>query len=688
MNIQEISIKKLRSFYIPTNLVNKNVADRNLLIQLQGEAMRLGFIFKEEALTVLANSISDNYTSVFKVLSELVGADKVWKPFYSNFPNEVIEASDVELFWNAIIHYYSNGEFRLETPSTKVPTYEKVNFKEIGYVVDEDIQKLYVSILNSNGSITDFDRSVIVDALDRKDISFLSDKNLNIGFKETLCFLVGNMFERDIKVSNFKAIKTATDVLRIATHFSNGDITLAQKCRFSLSNRQRKYVVSLLENVIFEEEVARYKSEWIHLFHNLHIGSFKSAKRCNIIAKKLREDKVRSQASNLEMALVSMDKKTLLAELPKNMGDFARRLDHVLRSFEDLDFLKVFLENISRVDSRVLLQVLGHFKFRDENENSIRVVIPKGNTSKAHILPKNDYPIHSTIIGMIVSGVEAELRNRFKQKEDLGKVYISDDLKKAPVPMQMRTASDGLFVMQRGTRLPLNKDKSVLRFFIHWVGNDIDLSASFLTEDLNYHSCISYYNLKNGYSGDNPSYNACHSGDITSAPNGACEFIDIDLNSVDTTEIRYIAMDVRVYSGLDFVSQQTNAGWMMRDEVSSKKGEIFDAKTVEQRIAVSSNAKLGAVLVALFDIVNREVIWLDMEGSSNGMYGGNNVASNKASIRDIANMALNMKKISTYDLLKLHADSRGETTSEKENADTVFDSDYVFKYTEILSEYI
>ena len=70
MNIQEIAIKKLRSFYIPTILVNKNEVDRNLLIQLQGEAMRLGFIFKEEALTILANSISDNYTSVFKVLSE------------------------------------------------------------------------------------------------------------------------------------------------------------------------------------------------------------------------------------------------------------------------------------------------------------------------------------------------------------------------------------------------------------------------------------------------------------------------------------------------------------------------------------------------------------------------------------------------------------------------------------------
>lgn len=688
MNIQEISIKKLRSFYIPTNLVNKNVADRNLLIQLQGEAMRLGFIFKEEALTVLANSISDNYTSVFKVLSELVGADKVWKPFYSNFPNEVIEASDVELFWNAIIHYYSNGEFRLETPSTKVPTYEKVNFKEIGYVVDEDIQKLYVSILNSNGSITDFDRSVIVDALNRGDISFLSDEKLNISFKETLCFLVGNMFERDIKVSNFKAVKTATDVLRIATHFSNGDITFVSKTRFSLSNKQRKYIVSLLESVIVESEVARYKSEWIHLFHNLHIGSFKTASRCNIIAKKLRDEKIRSQSSNIEMALVAMDRETLMSELPKNMGDFARRLDHVLRSFEDFNFLKLFLDNISKVDSRVLLQVLGHFRFRNENDNSIRVVIPKGNTSKAHILPKSDKVLNSTIISMISIGIETELKNRFKQKDGLGKVYISEELKKAPIPMQMRTASDGLFVMQRGTRISLGKDKSVLRFFIHWVGQDIDLSASFLTEDLNYHSCISYYNLKNGYSGDSPSYNACHSGDITSAPNGACEFIDIDLNSVDTTEIRYIAMDVRVYSGLDFVSQQTNAGWMMRDEVSSKKGEIFDAKTVEQRIAVSSNAKKGAVLVALFDIVNREVIWLDMEGSSDSMYGGNNVASNKASIKDIANMAINTKKLSTYDLLKLHAVSRGETTSEKEDADTVFDSDYVFKYTEILSEYI
>jgi hypothetical protein len=144
-------------------------------------------------------------------------------------------------------------------------------------------------------------------------------------------------------------------------------------------------------------------------------------------------------------------------------------------------------------------------------------------------------------------------------------------------------------------------------------------------------------------------------------------------------------MDVRVFSGRTFVDQLANAGWMMRDEVSAKKGEIFDAKTVEQRITLSAK---NQALVALFDVQEREVIWLDMEGQSSTFYGGNNVASNKASIKQIAEIAIESKNLSLYDLLKLHAESRGTVVDKIEDADVVYDKEWIFRYTDVLSEYI
>jgi len=680
MNIQTISLKKLNAIFVSEKSDNKGIiVSDDTKLQLQVEAMKLGFIFTEEAVLALSNNLN-SYTDIFSTLSELVGANKVWKPFYQNFPKEVFEKLDTKLYINATLHYLTSGVWILEEEtSKKVPTFEKVNFKKIGICRENDIENLFKSILTSNGSITEFDKTVIEYAVkDWTPNTWVSD--CEIKFKETLCFFTGLLFTQEVKLERYPSVKTATDVLRIATYLSNGDITLANKTLFKLKNKERKFIVKLLENVIKEEEVAKYKNEWIHLFHHLHIGSYKKAKKSNLVAKRLREEKIRTLNSNIEIALKAKDHKTLFALLPKNMGDFARRLDHIIRTL-DSSYITEFVapENICKVDTRVIIQMLSHFKFRNEKE--IRVVIPKGETKKAHILPSLEV-MPEDILNLITSNLEKELKSRFKTKPELGKVWIGEALKKAPIPMQMRTASDGLYVMQRGTRIPLDTEKSILRFFVHWIGQDIDLSACFLKEDLSYHSSITYYNLRN-----TDGVRAVHSGDITyaPAPNGACEFIDIDLESITDKDIRYVAMDVRVYNGEKFSEQFANAGWMMRDGLSAEKSKIFDAKTVEQRISLS--AKKNAI-VALFDVKEREVIWLDMEGQSDAFNGGNNVASNKASIRQIAEIAIGSKNLSLYDLLKLHAESRGELVENKEEADNIFDTEWVFKYTDVLSEYI
>ncbi len=673
MNLQEIAIKKLKCLYTPT--VSTYTVDTNKVLMLQTEAMRLGFRFTDEAVAFLSNN-KEEYENVFSILSELVGANKTWKPFYSNFPEVVYEMSEIELYENARKHYDSDGTWRPDETSSKFPVFENVDFKTIGLCGENEITRLFRNILESNGSITEYDKKIVNYSLLKRDNAWFKD--VKITFKETLCEVVGLLYKNGLTSLEIPSVKTATDILRIASYFSAGDITLAEKTRFKLKNAQRRYIVQLLEKVITEEEIAKYKDEWVALFHHLHIGSFKKATSSNLIAKKLREEKVRSMNSPLEIALEKRDEKALLELLPRNMGDFARRLDFILREFEDnTKFLSLFYKGIKKVDTRVLLQVLSHFTYR--NERDIRVVIPKGNPRKSHILKDAVKIVPDKSIDLLVTMLRGELIMRYSVKPKLGKTWINDSLKKAPIPMQMRTASDGLYVMQRGTRMKLN-EKSIVRFFIHWTGDDVDLSACFLTENLSYHSTIAYYNQKS----DVDEIRSVHSGDITRAPNGACEFIDIDMDSIKDKSIRYVVLDVRVYSGGSLVDQQANAGWMMRSELGSH-GEIFDAKTVEQRILLSTNKN---AVVALFDLKEREVIWMDLEGSSSTLNGGNNVASNKPSMKQMAEIAINFKNLSIYDLLKLHAVGRGELVSDKESADTVFDNDYIFKHSELLGEFV
>ena len=61
--------------------------------------------------------IKENYKSIISLIKEQTGADKTYKVMYPNFPQQVIEMDNVDLFYNAIIHYFTNGEI--------MPEYEK-----------------------------------------------------------------------------------------------------------------------------------------------------------------------------------------------------------------------------------------------------------------------------------------------------------------------------------------------------------------------------------------------------------------------------------------------------------------------------------------------------------------------------------------------------------------------------------
>ncbi|MFC5789563.1 hypothetical protein ACFPPE_06810, partial [Agromyces tardus] len=60
-----------------------------------------------------------------------------------------------------------------------------------------------------------------------------------------------------------------------------------------------------------------------------------------------------------------------------------------------------------------------------------------------------------------------------------------------------------------------------------------------------------------------------HSGDITSAPDGASEFIDLDLSKV---RARYIVPQVNIYSGESFDEvEESFFGYMLRDKEQQGK---------------------------------------------------------------------------------------------------------------------
>jgi hypothetical protein len=657
--------------------------------------MRLGFIMDQdlfEATSKLSDTqISTLYTEIVEIARNMVGDDVKYTPMYPNFPQQVLDASCIELFLNAIIHYWTAGQWMPHyAADSRAPAFEMTTFKTLTRGSKNDVKSVFTSILGTNASITDGDKKILTffmdEYLEADLMGMLPDQ---IPFKEQLCAFVADCISRNMKGLGMSALKTATDILRVTTHLSGGDISLAENTRFkSMPRALRRELVSQLESVINEDDIARHQGKWVTLAHSLHIGEYnKVAPKANMILSKARssQQKFRSFESKVEKALKANDVTEATKLLSTRPGIYARRLDHLLRQSTKVAATRIaknFLKVADKVDTRVLLQLFGHFSNR-VNEIDSRLVFPKGNVGKAMMIRNHLVPLGAKTIDTLLEGIQTVLEARFSQLDDMGKVYIDPAMERCPIPLNLRSASEGLTIVARGTQMPFS-NKSTLRMFIYWVGQDIDLSSVGYDKDLNEVMHIGYTNLRES------GLKSCHSGDITRAPNGAAEFIDIDVASALAAGIRYVTMTVNVYSGPNFNEhKKCYAGWMTRSKPQSN--EVFDPKTVEQKVDVQSASRFA--IPVIFDLQEGNAIWLDMVASKRGLNRTmQNVHTARATLRDLLEGALSLdNKPVLSDLFTIHANARGEIVDDIEDADTVISWDGDVKPSDvntILSEYL
>lgn len=660
-----ISVKKLNALVV--NSTDPENANENYALTGLANILPLGYSMDAVLLAAIGelsvDEITETFNDLINVLRKLKGSDVDYTPMYPNFPQQVIEASHAELFLNAIAHYWTFGEWKPNYD--KLPrefAFENVNFQKLSLVSENEFKGIFTKLLGSAESLSSEDVKIIEWFMENySDLEYPE----TIPYKENMCVVAGISLKKGNDIS--KLVGSATDVLRIATYLSDGDISLATKTKYKSFPRPiRRILVNALENVISEEDIARHSGKWVRLAHSLHVGEY-SSKVWGILRKVRENETIITFNSRVEQAILSKNMKDLFSILSERPGEYARRLDKILRINDAISQQRVVINNFMgvahKVPTRVLLQLIGHFQNRAASTDH-RVVFPKGSVQNAMVIDGQE-GLAPSVVNKLLTGIRNILVDRFKTLEPLGKTFIHQSLDNCPVPTQQRSASSGLLNVARGTRLPIGDDKSTLRFFIYWKGQDIDLSTTFYDENFNGRGHVSYTRLTEHGLG------IYHSGDITWAPNGACEFIDVSIDDARKSGVRYIAMNVLVYSGPTFSEHETcYAGWMTREHPGSN--EIFDPKTVMQKIDVTSDTR--NVIPVIFDLKTREAIWADLStGAMRDGYYGNNVESNRASIsQTVTAIISNTNKVSLYDLFSMHVAARGTVVDNKDEADTVF----------------
>lgn len=703
--------KKLKVLLPEKNNCNSKILVATILKNIES----LGYIFSRKLTnhlcTLSENELESFYKDIVPILKQIRGAHRKFNPIYPNFPKQVMEMDSLDLYVNAIIHYWSAtlqdlgvvGETWLPEykKEERLPLNEKITYDVIDLGDESDFTSIFTTLVAAKSSISESDKQIVewfIKSYKDKIVKFLPT---TIGTKEGLTFLISKLLTFTSKADSVSSlIKTATDVLRIATGLSDGDISLAENTKFKkFSRKERRLLLTYLENANnIEEDMVRYRNRWVRLGEILHPREWKSRfPKANKAFLKLRENKkIETFNSKVESAIINGTTARIIRLLSQRPGDFARRLDHIFRNnlTTKTKVADAFLKVAHQVSTPVLLQVANHFKHRHKNKE-FRSVFPKGMVGKMQVIDNNLKQISENFCTQFSEKIERVLAKRFKALDSLGAVYLDDKLKNYIVPFSQRSAAKALKTIVRGSKIDLETDKDTIRFFIWWKNMntknefengywdlgcvDIDLSATILDENWNCIADISYYNLKD--------CGGCHSGDITNAPNGAAEFIDISKEKILAYGGRYIVMCINSYTQQPYCDlPECFAGWMTRSKPES--GEIFEPRTVKNKIDISSNT--SACIPLIIDVVENKVIWVDISFKNRPSFA-NNVKNNTKSIGLICKGIANLNKPNLYDLLKIHAKSRGKLTKIKAKADTVFseqDGITPFHIDKIMAEYL
>lgn len=663
----------------------------------------LGYTFSDELMQAMRQLSKEQFETVYHQLVAdlrvMVGAHVKYTPMYAGFPMQVMQADEAELYLNAIIHYLTNLTVVCpDQPSVeRTPLLEKTDLKVIGLGNQQAFQTLIRQIIEAKGSISETDKAdidTVLEHADPEDVDALLPTE--IPFKENVGFVVASLLKHE--KANIDRIgpyfKTASDVLRLAVAWSDGDVSLAAASPFrKFKRRERRLLLGLLEQCgSMTEDMLRYKDRWIRLGEILHPSEYKLRyPRCEEAFDILRNNKPYSTFNgSVELGFQYRNVWSLIDLLSQRPGEFARRLDHLLRMTEDEAYvLLAFGEVLEQVSTPVLLQVRQHFARRNEPQD-LRVFFPKGNVAKAYAVPNELPEIDEATCQNVVQLCEQALVERFAALAPLGKTYVDPQLHDYLVPFSQRSASKALHTIVRGSRVPMAEGDTI-RFFNWWKEGDvngqstgrvdIDLSAVMYDKDWNYVEHISYTNLRSS------NYKAVHSGDIVTAPNGASEFIDLHIPSIVAYGGRYVVATLLSFTSHPYCDlPECFVGWMMRKKPGS--GEIFEPSTVANKIDITADTQIA--IPVIMDLVERTVIWTDLALTRYPDYY-NNVEGNQKGIVLMGKALTNLRKPDLHDLFMLHAKARGELVDTIDQADTIYSVDQgitPYDIEQIMAEYL
>ncbi|WP_330268577.1 hypothetical protein [Streptomyces griseorubiginosus] len=573
--------------------------------QFDAALMSVGFKLSADALRTLSGlsegTVVDTAVRTLATVRELVGDHVRHNVYFVDFPANVPDTFE---FWMrcvtealedrkarpGIIEQLRTGVINLLTlPSygTYRHTYDemlaahdeltaavgdRLTVLHLGGTLDDEVTALYLALA---GSTTPLGDEHLADLGVLAEHCADGDQPAEIPVRENRAVVNAAR----LKAGSVPLLDTVTDVLRLACALSGGDVSLQAPTRFrKLSRPVRRALLAGLDEVVARApaklaDVLVHREEFKRLGERLHPHEYpRWPHAADVFAVARGEKKAYTFDGRVEALLGADDVTGAVRLLESAPGKLFRALDRLLRSAatqEERDAVLAAVERVApEVSGRVVLSVREYLHNRAEETGRKRVFINR--TGRAHVTDDARRAVPEDERKQLIAVLDAETARRLPAPERL---LVDPDVLDVALPLSGRATAAGLGVLPRGSVSPV--DGELLRFFVYWKQRqrvtDYDLSALLLDARYDTVSWLSYTNLRE-VEGE-------HSGDITNAPDGASEFINLRLGSVRGT---YIVPQVNIYSGERFEeAEESFFGFMLRE--AEQQGQPFEPRTVRMK---------------------------------------------------------------------------------------------------------
>ncbi|MEV0128603.1 hypothetical protein AB0H83_09055 [Dactylosporangium sp. NPDC050688] len=402
------------------------------------------------------------------------------------------------------------------------------------------------------------------------------------------------------------AVDTTTDVLRLACQVSGGDASLATPARFrSFRRPERRVLLAALDAVVAASpeklgDVARYAERWKRLGERLHPHEHRQWPHAQeVFAVARGERRVRNLAGRAEAAISAGAIAPAARVLSAAPGLLLRSADRLLRlasPAEQAAVVEQVTGALGTASGRVLCSLREHVGNRLTPATARMYV---NRSRRAWTGPDQRPPLPAGLVAELSALLDAQIGARLPQPRR--PLLVDPDVLDVALPLSGKAAEGGFAVLPRGSRAPVTGE--LLRFFTYWrqTSRRTDFDLSVLLLDDGYHTAgqVSWTNYHHD--------GIVHSGDITDAPDGATEFIDVPL----TIGVRYVVPQVHIYSGESF-DEVAESMFGYQTRALDQRGAPFDARTVRARSDLRGPGRIALPMVFANGGQGWQAVWLHL----------------------------------------------------------------------------